>query len=181
MIVRFLKALLLVPVSSLLYVVLAALGCLFFSESIMENLFHNNAFELIGVVLIYTVISLLCTIISFIWHLRDGDCLATAKAVMIIKLTQIPAYITVFIVSLFCLISLFTIPFALVLAMFDGIALFTSGLLLFAAVLNAVKQQQITKKSAAWTVASQCFFCVDVIGAIMLYKQLYSSKGDRQS
>jgi hypothetical protein len=161
------------------YLALFTLATIFFSvdvpffSMIMESVFNNNALILIGVLFIYciAVVNLSC-IYFFVSINKSRDALAVAKTGMIIKLVQIPAYVLIFILSVFFIFNIFTMPFTFGLFVIDCLSVFTTDLLIFSSVLISIKNEDIVFKDVTLLVFLQFVFCLDVIASVILYRKL---------
>ncbi len=161
------------------YLILASLAIIFFSTTnpiatyIMVNLLNSNALNLLFIVLIYAVIALMLSIICFALSIyKNWNSLSLAKTVKIIKLIQIPAYVTIFALGLIFLLAIFTAPFTFLLFVFDCVTLMMTGLLCTSAVIIATRQNLIEFKNYFWVIILQFFFCCDVVASIIFYFKL---------
>ena len=95
-----------------------------------------------------------------------------AKTAMIVKLIQIPAYLTIFVLGALFLITIFTYAITIILFLIDCVTLFLSGLLTISSVINASRSQLITKRDAVIFSILQFFFVSDVFSSIILFIHL---------
>jgi hypothetical protein len=95
-----------------------------------------------------------------------------AKTAMIVKLTQVPAYVLIFILGVLFVITLFTIPFTLGIYLLDCLTLALTGFLTLAAVICAIRQGLCTWKECIWVVILQFIFCGDVVASILFFRML---------
>lgn len=98
------------------------------------------------------------------------------RAVMIVKLIHIPAYIMNFICAVMCFMMLFTFPGALIYFITDCIALVMSGLVVTSAVLRAMDENPKAFNKYFWLIPVQFVFCADVFATVFLYKKLKTEK-----
>ncbi len=161
------------------YLVLAATAMIFLSSDvpffgdIMASVFKNNALYLIGALLIcFAVATVLSVVHGVLAVRRQWDALSLAKTALVIKLFQIPAYLLIFAVGVLSLIVIFTIPFTIGLFLLDGFMLMLSGITVLAAVINAVRQGQMSIQKAIPFALLQIVFCVDVFAAFALHRSL---------
>ncbi len=173
------KIWLVIPTVAAPYIVLLCLALIFSSTevpaicNIMENVFKNSIWNLMLALLIYFAISLLLATVCFIISICKGyDALSLAKPTMIIKLIQIPAYITIFVLGVIFFITVFTAPFSLALFLLDCLMLFMTGLLNCAAVIVAIRQGFTTFKQSFWVIILQFVFCADVVASIIFYSKI---------
>lgn len=106
------------------------------------------------------------------------DAYRIARAVMIVKLIHIPAYIMNFVFGCLCLMMLFTIPFALIYFITDCIALIMSSLVAVSATLRAMNENPGGFNKYIWVIPLQFIFCADVFATVFLYKKLKAEKSD---
>ena len=104
------------------------------------------------------------------------DAYSLAKAVMIVKLIHIPAYVMNFVFACLCFMMLFTIPWALIYFVTDCIALVMSGLVVTSATLRAMNENPKAFNKYVWIIPLQFVFCADVFAAVFLYKKLKAEK-----
>lgn len=100
------------------------------------------------------------------------DAYSLMRAVMIVKLIHIPAYIMNFVFAAMCFMMLFTIPAALIYFITDCIALVMSGLVVTSAVLRAMNEKPRVFNKYIWVIPLQYIFCVDVFATAFIYKKL---------
>ena len=168
---------LIVPAAIFPYVVIALLCAIFFSPHITKAITAlDNPFYLVivfGVLFISIVVSLI-SVIAFTVLVAAGkaDALSAAKAVMITKLVQIPAYIAIFAFCLIGMITVFLWGFVIVLAVLDCINLFMTGLPGAAVALNSARQGKLSTAQAVCLGVLQFVFVADVIAAIVMYTTL---------
>lgn len=173
------KVLLTLPSILFPYLVLLAPVTLFFSTKspifrfIMEKLFFGNIWIMVAALLAFGLIAAVLDLICVYLSIREKrSALSVAKTAMIVKLCQIPAFIAIFILGAILTITIFTIPFTIALFLFDCATLFLSGILTAAAVINAFRCEDLSRNEAFLCIASQFIFCIDVIGAIVLFSLL---------
>ncbi|MBQ5592040.1 MAG: hypothetical protein IIU80_03760 [Clostridia bacterium] len=107
------------------------------------------------------------------------DAHALAKAVMIVKLIHIPAYVMNFVFACLCLMMLFTFPGALIYFITDCIALMMSGLVVTSAMLRAMSENPRICGKYLWIIPLQFVFCADVFATVFLYKKLKEEKENK--
>lgn len=103
---------------------------------------------------------------------KSWDSLSLAKTAVIVKLIQVPAYLLIFVMGVLLLLTIFTIPFAIALFLFDCITLCLTGLLTIAAAVNAARQRYITAKCAIWVGVLQFVFVADVVSTMVFFSKL---------
>lgn len=166
------RTILLLPAAAFPYVLLVCLWVLG-AQSIMENVFRDNGFLLLGAFLVYLLFALTCTVAYFIRSIKERwAALALAKTALAVKLIQIPAYILIFVLGIVFVLSIFTIPFAIALIVFDGVSLLMTALVFISAVTAAVREGKTTRRRSLWMALLQFVFCADVIAAAVFYKLL---------
>ena len=167
------------PVALFPYMALLALSTIFLSTKhpvfrfLMESVFRSDALLLIGLMLLLGLIAVVLAVLYFVRALRRrADALFLAKMAMILKLAQVPAYALIFAVSVAFVIAMLLIPFAIGLYWVDLLTLWLSGLLMLAAVVNAVRQGAFRWQEVLWVVLLQFVFCADVIASVVFYGKL---------
>ena len=162
---------LLVPVVVFPYLILFAIVCIF-SGYFMDSLFQNNALLLLFALLIFYIVALACTVVSFITGIaKKKSGLALFRASMIIKLLHIPSYVLIFIIGLLCLITIFTFAITIVLMILDCMTIFLTGLIGLCGIIRSFKENKLSKNEAIIHGVLQFVFCADVISSIMVYKK----------
>lgn len=161
----------LLPVVFFPYSVSLALMCIF-NNDLMEALFQNNALFLLFGILVLYVIALACSAIVFIISLvLKWDALELLRVNMIIKLVHIPAYLFIFLFGLGTLITIFTAPISLLLMLLDAMTIVLSGMIGLAGVIRGRSEKKLSTQAAVLLGFLQFIFCVDVMGAILLYRK----------
>lgn len=170
---------LLLPMAALPYVTLFALAGMFGSTHIsffrwmMERVFQNNAWYLIGAVGCFVAFSIGFCVIFFLLSIRNRwDPVALVKIALTIKCIQIPAYLLAFALGVVMLITIFTFPFTIALCFLNGVTLILSGLVSIASVVNAERKKYISRNEAVGFAVLQFVFVVDVISAFILFRRL---------
>lgn len=174
---------LMMPAATMLYLMIALLLFVFFGTQvswishIMEKVFQNNALPVLAALLLHAVgalaLSVVCSVLAIV---KKWDALSLAKAAMILKLAQIPAYVAIFVLGVFLFIAIWTIPFVILFVMVDYLVLVMTGLLNTAAVIGAVREKAMPVKSVIWVMVLQLVFCADVVASVVFYKQLKKQK-----
>lgn len=90
-----------------------------------------------------------------------------ARASMLVKLVQIPAYVLWFLLGA----ATFLFMGPLLAFLVDAMTIFLSGLVGLAAVLRCRKSGILTRKQTILYAILQFLFCIDVISAIFLYRK----------
>ena len=88
---------------------------------------------------------------------------------MIIKLSQIPAYIAIFVLGAIFLITIFTFAFTFFFIVYDAISIFLSGIIGVAASLRAKDEKLVSGQSFILYGIAQFIYCADVFVAIFLF------------
>ena len=173
------KIWMLIPAICIPYLALFTLATLFFSAEtpffgfLMEFVFQNNLFLLLGPLGFFCLLTLAASVVYVVMSVRKGwDALTSAKYAMILKLAQVPAYVVIFVLGILLAITIFTIPFAIGLWLLDCFTLLISGLFMLAAVINSVRQGVFKSTEVSWFVILQLFFCLDVVAAVVFYLKL---------
>ena len=100
------------------------------------------------------------------------DPLFTAKSAMIIKLIQIPAYIIIFVFGVLFAITIWLYVVSIIAMIVDYITLLMSSSLSLSAIINLIRDKKLSFKKSILLIISQFVFCVDVVGAIILYRKI---------
>ena len=171
--------LIIIPIALFPYLILFAFATIFFSTEIpffrwvMESVFDSNALLLIAALLLYFILTALLSIICFVVSIyAKWDALSLAKAAMITKLIQIPAYVLIFVLGFMFLITIFTYPFSIALFMLDCLSIFLTGLLVVAAIISAIRNNIFSFQEIFWIILLQFVFCADVISSVIFYNKL---------
>ena len=161
------------------YFFLLGLALIFLSSDvsafnyIMESVFRNNGFLLIKTFVVLCVLSGVLSIIgSAVGIIRNWNALSLAKFAMIVKLIQIPAYIIIFVLGVAFVLAIITIPFSIVLFLFDCFVLLLTGIITTSAIANADTQNILPLKKSWWAIILQFVFCADVVATIIFYIKL---------
>ena len=173
------KTWLLIPTTIFPYIILCALESIFlltgvsFFSDIMKTIFNNNALSLLLTLVIYCLFACILNVIHFIICLKNNnDALKIAKTAMIVKTIQIPAYLLIFCAGSLFVFSLFTIPFSIVLLIFNYITLVLTGLITISSIINSVKHSVFKTKEVILVTLLQFVFCADVVATIIYYNML---------
>lgn len=167
---NFKKILPMIPAILAPYLLLFILYMIFSCSPILEKLFYNNGLLLVAVFFLYLFVALVLVILTSVFAVKNQwDCVSLAKTVFIIKLIQIPAYLAIFVLGALLFISIFTIPFTLVMAFVDFLTVAMTGILGLATVINANKKNK--SENPIFTICSvlQFVFCIDIIASAVLY------------
>ena len=177
------RFLLLLPSLLIPYIAILTIAIIFFAsdvpsaKAIMENVFQGNALLLSAAAFILILAAAACTVIAFALSMaQKWDPLSLAKTVMIIKLLQIPAFVLIFVVSILFMLTIFTIPFALVLFLVDYIALISTGLLNISAIVTGARNGDVSFRKNIWVAILQFVFCADVVASVIFYINLKKTK-----
>lgn len=159
-----------IPVAAFPYLSVAAILLIFFDK-------NENANETVGNFLyagipIAFVFCLFCAIFATILTaLGNGTAIRVARAVMIVKIVQIPAYVTIFVFGflLSAVAFVFAIPLVLFLWLLDCAAILQTGILGIGSVRAARRTAQLTAAEAVLCGVLQFLFVVDVFATVYLY------------
>ena len=127
----------LIPTVVFPYLVLGALSIVFFDSNfqVMETVFRGNGWNLVVLLLFFAGLAVGFTIYYCILCISNRwPPLFQAKTAMIIKLIQIPAYLSIFVFGVLLMITPFTLPFTLALFLLDGFTLLLTGLITVSSV-----------------------------------------------
>ncbi len=149
--------------------------------TLMEVFFHNHILIGLFFVCILGLLSFISAIFIGIKNLTNqNNPIKAAKQTMLIKLFQVPAYLSIFVVGLACMVTIFSMGISFFLIIFDCVSIFLSGFVGVSAVKCNYTNGILLKKELLLYSILQFVFCVDVICAIFLWKKAvyYFSKKD---
>ena len=168
-----------IPAVLLPYFMLFGLAIIFFSPEsaamgfIMDNVFRGNAWNVGLIILLFYVLALgLCIAWLVISLRKDYSAVWLAKIAMIVKTIHIPAFVANFFLGIVFAITIFTLPFTVILIIFDCMMILLTGILSCTAVIAARRQQLITSNQKICFLIMQFFFCADVVSTILLFRKL---------
>jgi len=163
------------------YIILFSLICIF-TNTLMEKIFHNNGLYLILLLIITYVIALFSSIIfcikSILIRINSQELLHIN---MIIKLIQIPAYILIFIFSLLCFLTIFTMGISIVLMIFDCMAILLTGIIGLAGITRCLIENKLPKKTVVIYGILQFVFCIDIIASIKIYNKIKKANNNENT
>ena len=174
------------PIVIVPYLVLFTLATIFFStelpffDYIMNSVFDANALYLIAALFLYCILAAIISIACFFISIRKKwDATSLAKAAMIMKLVQVPAYVLIFALGVVFFITIFTIPFSFGLFIVDCMSVFMTGLFVISSAIAAVRNNTFKFRKVIWVILFQFIFCADVISSVIFYVTL--KKADKQT
>ncbi len=170
------------PAAVVPYVVVVAAYTVFFDSAIMDRLFAGNGWWLL-LVLALLVLAVLAFSLAgaCVALVKRWDARSLAKAVMIVKLIQTPAYIIIFAVGALGFIApIFLFPVLLFSAAFDACFIAMTGGFGIVCAINAKREGLCSTAMAVWTAILSCVYCVDVVAAIVLVCKLKPSSNIRE-
>ena len=155
------------------YLAVIPLFLLFLGSDELWRLFGNSIYNLVIPVALFIVVTVILTIVCFIFsQAKKWDAYALAKTMAIIKTIHIPAYVAIFVVAVFCALTVFSLPFTVLLAVFDYILLVMSGIMTSSAVILAINQNPQMSKKYYFLAVLQFVYCIDVVATWILYLKL---------
>ncbi len=160
----------LLPGALLPYILLTVLALLYGGVLPTNILDIPAGFVMTALLLAYGFIAFILTVTFTALCLALGwDGKQVAKANMIIKLAQVPAYIAIFILGVFCFIAVITIMLSVFFVLFDCFSIFLSGLVGAAAAFRRFLEGK--KDLPFWLVIGllQFVFVADVFCCVILY------------
>ena len=157
------------PVILFPYWILIAMLCLRSDVCLKSNdpyllLYFIAALAILAVVSFVCSVSITAKSIAKKWNAQE-----TARLNMIIKLSQIPAYIAIFVLGAIFLITIFTFAFTFFFIVYDAISIFLSGIIGVAASLRAKDEKLVSGQSFILYGIAQFIYCADVFVAIFLF------------
>ncbi len=172
-----------IPMVLVPYLALFTLAAILFSTRIpffiylMESVFDSNALCLIAAFLLYCMLTCALSIVCFFVSIyRKWDAISLAKAAMIMKLAQIPAYVLIFVSGFILMATIFTMPFSIGLFMINCLSVFMTGLFVISSAIIEIRNNTFTRKEIIWVILLQFVFCADVISSIVFYIKLKKAK-----
>lgn len=143
-----------------------------FNHTIMEILFQNNIYVALLYLFIFWFIALVSAIAICANNLAyKGNALELTRINMIIKLSQIPAYLLIFVAGLACILTIFTFAISFVLMILDCAAIILSGLVGVSAVKRCHSEGILSTKGMVLHGILQFVFCADLVSAIIVFRK----------
>lgn len=140
------------------------------NPSVMESLFDNNIYLGFLYLYIFWMAAFVSAVLICIRNIsQKRDPLELARTNMILKLVHIPAYLFIFVVGLICVLTIFTIPVSVCLAVLDCAAIALSGLAGASAVKRCHEEGALSTGEAAAFGVLQFIFCVDVVISVVVF------------
>ncbi|MBQ6795452.1 MAG: hypothetical protein IJO83_04830 [Clostridia bacterium] len=146
-------------------------GILFFDGKIIDEVFGNFPNFILLVIGIF-LLALIATIVTAtLAVVRKWDGREIAKANMIVKLLQIPAYILIFAEGVYFSLSMMLLtPVAgMLFVLFDCAVVFMTGVIGAVAAAGCCREYGLDKKFAIILGIGQFIFCVDVVCAVLVF------------
>lgn len=160
------------------YLIVFALICMF-TGYFMDTVFQNNVYSLLLILIVLYVVALVCAVTVFITSLaKKRRILEVLRINMIMKLIHIPAYLFIFVVGLFSMITIFTFGITIVLIILDGMTIVLSGLIGLGGVIRSLRENKISMKVAVIHGILQFVFCADIISSIVIYRIVKATEYD---
>lgn len=143
-------------------------------DNIWNNLFNNNVFIPLALIIIFYFISLILNIIYCVKTINSNiELNDLIKSNRTVKLIQMPAYIIIFILGVICILAILTIPFAFVLAFFSFASLLMSGIYAVTCYKKLKDKAIISNKSFILYSLLSFVYIADLFVAIIVYKKYY--------
>ena len=168
------KSKLLLPVILFPYVAISLFCGIFFLH--VYDLFPM----MFAALLLLPIVAVICSI-KWMRTNQTAEPLELMKTALKIKYFHIPAYLVIFLISLFLVMMIYmTTPLLLILVFTDGITLCLSDMLSIFAIVRSGKVCGAEEKAMLTvTLVCQFFFCLDVI-SLMLAKRKLTKKAGAQ-
>ena len=139
----------------------------------MDTVFRNNGLYVLLSLFALFVAAFICSINIFITSiLFKRSARELLHINMLIKIIHVPAYILIFFIGLFSLITIFTAGITVALIILDGLTILLTGLIGLAGIIRAFVENKLPKKTAIIHAVLQFVFCADVISSIVIYKKI---------
>lgn len=130
----------------------------------MSSMFNNNAYTCILFIALWWVVSLACTLLTCVLFNN------LSKVDLIMKLSQIPAYIALLLIIFACLFTIFTFLISFLLMILLCSSVFLSGIPGIFSAKKLYDTGKISKDKFALYSILQLLAIANVISTIMLYK-----------
>lgn len=159
------------PIILFPYTIIGAIYCIT-SGFLMESLFQNTVYSLFLWIILFALIAHGITLVmSAFFLIKKSNARNIAKLNMIVKLSQILAYIGIFIVGVICLISVWGILLVIWFVVFNVWSITMTGTIGSVAVYRSYQEGKISKKMSVVYALCQFIFCLDIVACIMLYRE----------
>lgn len=140
------------------------------NSSVMESLFDNNIYLGLLYLCVFWMAAFISAVLVCVRNIsQKRDPMELAWTNMIIKLVHIPAYLFIFVVGLICVITIFTIPVSICLAILDCAAIVLSGLAGASAVKRCHEEGALSAGEAVAFGILQFVFCADVVISVVVF------------
>ncbi len=134
------------------------------------ELFMDNALIGIAILIAFLLIAVLFAVTVSLTALKnEWDSIFWSKAVMLVKLLHIPAYIAIFILGVLFAITIFTFAISLVFVVLDLLLIATTGFMATTAAWRAYKEGKLSLKKAIFLSIFQYIYCIDVFASMYMY------------
>lgn len=151
------------------YAVAFVLYCIF-SGFLMENIFQNNAYLCLILLVIIWAVALVCAVSTCAASLiRKWDFVELCRVNLLIKTISIPAYLFIFIFGIVCMLTIFTFAISVILMDLDVMSIILSGLIGISAVKRSYDNEAISAGEMVLYSILQFVFCADVIVSIIVF------------
>ena len=139
----------------------------------MDTVFRNNGLYVLLSLFALFVAAFICAINIFITSiLFKRSARELLRINMVIKIIHVPAYILIFFIGLFSLITIFTAGISVALIILDGLTILLTGLIGLAGIIRAFVENKLPKKTAILHTVLQFIFCADVVSSIVVYRKV---------
>ncbi|WP_417030125.1 hypothetical protein [Blautia hydrogenotrophica] len=143
-----------------------------FSGFLMENIFQDNIYFCLFILLIIWLVALICAVSTCAVSLmRKWDFVELCRVNMLIKTISIPAYLFTFIFGTVCMLTIFTFAISVILMVLDAMAIVLSGLIGISAVIRSCDNKAISARETFFYGILQFVFCADVITSIIVFRK----------
>lgn len=185
------KYLLLTPLALFPYLILLSMYLIFFQYELLAYIEHLLIMEGFYIPIVFIILGMLLFLwlLSFVFLFVFSHCcskqenglLELARSNLVVKLIHIPAYLIIFILGIICLITVFTIGFSLAFIIFDCMTIFLTGMLGLCAILRGRSHGLFYGKRTIFFAVLQFLFCLDIVGAILLYRKVRATQVNTQA
>ncbi len=163
------------------YIVFLAVMSIFISP-VIEKISKEDIGMALGLflvpgVLMTVLLSTLAIAVATVYHVVtacrcESSATATANAATKLKLIHIPAYIANSLLAFLCLSTIFTLPFALFLFVFNLVTVLSTGTVQLTSMIVAGREGRMSQIQAVLLAILGYIFVVDVIASVITSRRM---------
>ena len=170
------SVLLMLPLMAFPYLLIVAHASIFLSTKVSfigyfyDEILGGNGLLMLPILLAYALCCLVCAVIfTVICAKRRVSAGSLAKTMLILKIAMLPGYALNALAALVMFITIFTIPFSIIIAFFDGIIIDIFLVPTLYLLIAGVKQGRLKKGEAVVLGALQVIPFADFASAVALF------------